>query len=70
MIKSTTQIHNRFVNIVRFSPDGELFCTGSADCTAVARGLRRLALLEETRPTLEEFTVCVVRPSSCVSGSS
>ena len=22
------------MNIVRFSPDGELFCTGSADCKA------------------------------------
>lgn len=28
------QVHNRFVNIVRFSPDGELFCSGGADCKA------------------------------------
>ena len=28
------KVHSRFVNIVRFSPDGELFCTGSADCKA------------------------------------
>lgn len=32
--KNRLSVHNRFVNIVRFSPDGELFCTGSADCKA------------------------------------
>jgi len=29
--KSTVQGHTRFVNIVRFSPGGDLFCTGGAD---------------------------------------
>ena len=31
IILSPSQDHTRFVNIVRFSPGGELFCTGGAD---------------------------------------
>ncbi len=29
------QDHTRFVNIVRFSPDGELVCSGGADGQAI-----------------------------------
>ena len=35
LFQSCTQEHTRFVNIIRYGPNGELFCSGGADGKAV-----------------------------------
>ena len=57
---SLSQDHSRFVNAVRFAPNGELFCSGGSDGLAVlynGKTSEKVAQFswEETRLTKEEF---------------